>query len=68
MSDEAIADLQSRLTYQQASIDELTKQSLAQQQQIELLITAVEQLGNQLQDLAEQRGTGEIVDAPPPHY
>ena len=68
MTDDAIADLQSRLSYQQASIDELTQYSLQQAQQIQALRKAVEQLQLQLRSLAEQVEPTEAIDPPPPHY
>ena len=65
---DAVADLQSRLTHQQAEIDELTRQSLVQQRQIDELILHVQRIQAQLRELADSAGQTEIVDPPPPHY
>jgi uncharacterized coiled-coil protein SlyX len=61
-------DLQVRIAHQDAAIDELTRQSLLQQRQINELIGHVEKLQKQFKDLAEAGGQGDIIDAPPPHY
>lgn len=66
--DKVIEDLQVRIAHQDAAIDELTQQSLFQERQINELIGHVEKLQQQLKDLAEAGGQGDIIDAPPPHY
>lgn len=68
MSDDAIVELQSRLSHQEAALDELTRLGLTQQRQIAELIDHVARLQSQLRDLAERGGHGEVPDAPPPHY
>ena len=65
--DPAIVDLQERLAHQEAAIDELTCQSLAQDKRIATLVRHIEQLETQLRKLSEQVG-GAVEDAPPPHY
>ena len=66
MSARDIEQLEVRITHQEAAIDELTRQSLLHQRQINELIGHVEKLQQQLRELAE--GRDPIVDAPPPHY
>ena len=68
MSEQAIEDLQTRISYQEASIDELTKHSLAQQKQIDLMALQIAQLQAQLQQVAEVISEGGATDVPPPHY
>ena len=68
MEDRVIEDLQARLSYQEVSIDELTRHSLAQQKQIDLMTLQLEQLQVQMRQVAESVSQGDIVDAPPPHY
>jgi SlyX protein len=65
--EQAIVDLQERLAHQEAAIDELTRQSLAQDERIAALIRRIEQLETQLRELSEQVGEA-VEDAPPPHY
>jgi uncharacterized coiled-coil protein SlyX len=68
MTDDAIVDLQTRLSHQQVEIDELTQHSLQQAQTIKALLKVVEELQAQMRVIAEKVEQGEIVDAPPPHY
>ena len=62
-----IVELQERLAHQEAAIDELTRQSLVQQDTIERLLARVAELERLARDLAERVGQ-ESEDAPPPHY
>ena len=66
MGETDIEQLEERIAHQDAAIDELTRQSLLQQRQIDELIGHVEKLQQQLRELAA--GGTSIVDAPPPHY
>ncbi|HHI77448.1 MAG TPA: SlyX family protein [Gammaproteobacteria bacterium] len=66
MDPELIA-LQERIAHQEAAIDELTRQSLQQEERVRALLRRVEQLEGQLRELAEQVGP-QVEDAPPPHY
>ena len=65
MDPELIA-LQERIAHQEAAIDELTRQSLQQEERVRALLRRVEQLEGQLRELAEQVGP-QVEDAPPPH-
>ena len=65
--DKRILELEERLAYQDAAIDELTAQSVRQQRLINELIGHVEKLQTQVRQLAEN-GAGEVPEAPPPHY
>lgn len=66
-----LTDLEIRLTHQEAAIDELTDNLLAQQRVIDRLRQQVETLQGRLGDL-ESRGSGDGAEAvpepPPPHY
>lgn len=66
MDAELIA-LQERLAHQELAIDELTRQSLAQEELIRALVERVERLESQLQELSTRVGES-IDDGPPPHY
>ena len=66
MDPELIA-LQERIAHQEAAIDELTRQSLQQEELVRALLRRVEQLEAQLRELVEQVGP-QVEDAPPPHY
>lgn len=65
--DTAVIALEERIAHQDAAIDELTRQSLAQAEQVRRLEQRVRQLEAQLRDLSDRVGQ-EIEDAPPPHY
>lgn len=65
--DTTVIALEERIAHQDAAIDELTRQSLAQAEQVRRLEQRVRQLEAQLRDLSDRVGQ-EIEDAPPPHY
>ena len=63
-----ITDLETRLTYQEAAIDGLTKANLEQQRTIEQLQAQLVQVTEMLQ-AASPGATGAAGDEPPPpHY
>lgn len=63
-----IADLEVRLSYQEAAIDELTRTNLTQQQIIEDLRAELELLKSLLQELAPAAVAPAAEETPPPHY
>lgn len=63
-----IADLEVRLSYQEATIDELTRTSLNQQEAIEDLRAELEQLKSLLRELAPSAVAPVSEETPPPHY
>lgn len=65
--DSELITLQERLAHQELAIEELTRQSLAQQASIRALAQRIERLEVQLRELAERVGDP-VEDAPPPHY
>ncbi|RMG35638.1 MAG: SlyX family protein [Gammaproteobacteria bacterium] len=65
--DAGLIALQERIAHQEAAIEELTRQSLVQDERIRALVARVEELERQLRDLSERVGET-IEDAPPPHY
>jgi len=64
---QALIDLQERISHQDAAVQELTKIVLAQEDQIMRLKTAVITMKQQLEDVAysSSQAAGE---PPPPHY
>ncbi|HKJ09363.1 MAG TPA: SlyX family protein [Gammaproteobacteria bacterium] len=66
--EQRITDLEVRLSYQEAAIDELTRTTLAQQQAIESLRAEVEQLKSLLRELAPSAVAPASEETPPPHY
>lgn len=63
--DSALVDLQSRLAYQEDTLQALDAVVTAQESRIARLETAVERLVRRLDELA---GPGDGGDAAPPHY
>ena len=70
MSDdnERITDLELRLMHQEATLEELTRQSLAQERTIKTLSARIEQLTNALSEVRERLPASSPADERPPHY
>ena len=70
MSDEneRITDLEFRLMHQEAALEELTRQSLAQERTIKALAARIEQLTNALSEVRERLPASSPADERPPHY
>ena len=64
---EQVIRLEERVAHQEAAIEELTRQSLAQADLIARLQERVAELEGLVRDLSDRVGQ-EIEDAPPPHY
>ncbi len=62
-----IVDLQTRVAYQDDTLQQLNDVIAAQQQQIERLTQAIQRLSEQMRDWREHGVVGGD-DAPPPHY
>ena len=65
---DAITDLQIRITHQDDALQELTRAMLQQQRQISELQTQVEQLKTQLRELTPPQFAPAATEPPPPHY
>lgn len=65
--DEKIIDIETRMAFQDDSIQELSDVLYRQQQRIDQLEKTVLLLLNKIEDLM-QEGGGKIVDEKPPHY
>lgn len=63
-----IEDLQSRVTHQEASIEELTKAQVVQEARLRELERQLEQFRILLRAVYEQSGEPPVEDTPPPHY
>ena len=66
-TEKTVADLQSRLLFQEDAIDHLNKTVAQQDQAIELLRQQVQYLYGQLKQLSEQRADMQQNEIPP-HY
>jgi uncharacterized coiled-coil protein SlyX len=63
-----IEDLQSRVTHQEASIEELTRAQVVQESRLRELERQLEQFRILLRAVYEQSGEPPVEDTPPPHY
>ena len=63
-----IETLETRLTHQEASLDEITRTLLRQEQLVNRQLQAIETLQGQLQTLTEAGVASAGDEPPPPHY
>ena len=64
---DCIIDVETRIAYQENTIQELSSVVFEQQKQIDRLNEAVEFLARRLQDISDRSGEA-VIDEPPPHY
>ena len=67
-TEDQIIELESRLAFQEHTINELNEVITRQQGQIDTLMASVQVLNNKLKELAETGPTTAVVDEKPPHY
>lgn len=68
MTNSDLTDIESRLMHQEKLLLELNTLVFRQQTEIDRLTKSCESLIQQLKDLRESSGPGEVIDTPPPHY
>ena len=68
MTEERLADLETKITYQEDLIEELNKTVFQQQQKLERLEATCETLARQIRSLADAGSEGKITNERPPHY
>jgi len=66
--DNAIIDLQTKLSFQDGLLDELNKVVTDQQQQIMRLESALDAVRVQVKTLKTDNTPGDETEPPPPHY
>jgi SlyX protein len=66
--EQRIEELETRIAYQEAAIEELTSTTLAQQQTIEGLQAQLDYLKSLLKDLTPSAVAPMSEETPPPHY
>ena len=66
--EQRLEDLETRIAYQEAAIEELTSTTLAQQQNIEQLQAQIDYLKSLLKDLTPSAVAPMSEETPPPHY
>ena len=65
---EEIENLEIKVSYLEASLDELNSVVVNQQKEIDALNLSVEKLTQKLQNLIEETGTPDRPSRRPPHY
>ncbi|MGD8378316.1 MAG: SlyX family protein [Gammaproteobacteria bacterium] len=65
--EERIIELEIRVAHQQDALDEMTRELLRQNRELDDLRETVRQLAQRLQTVAEA-GSNSAVDEKPPHY
>lgn len=69
MTDERLADLEAKITYQEDLIEALNKTTYQQQQRLEQFEAILDAVARQLRSLAEASGEGkQTTNERPPHY
>ncbi len=63
-----LESLETRLMHQEASLDEITRTLLVQEQLVNRQRQAIEALQGQLQSLADAGSNPASEEPPPPHY
>lgn len=66
--DDKIIDLESKLAFQDQTINELNEVITDQQQQLDQLREEIRLLNLRMTSLAEQSNVAEEKEPPPPHY
>jgi len=66
--EERINDLESRIAFQDAAIDELNRTVMEQQQHLDALLLKVEHLQDKLKAIAPSPLDSSDPEPPPPHY
>jgi SlyX protein len=66
--EDRFVDLESRLTYQERTIEELNEVVIRQQEQIDLLTEKLEAVVNHLREAASPVNGPAEEEPPPPHY
>lgn len=66
--EERVAELESRLSFQDDTLQVLSNELVAQQRLIERLRSQVDQLARAQQELLSRVSDGPTVEPPPPHY
>ena len=68
MNEKRLDELETKVAYQELTLQQLNEVIARQQQQIDQLETACQLLSERLKALAEQPPPGSDVDERPPHY
>ncbi|MEN8177930.1 MAG: SlyX family protein [Pseudomonadota bacterium] len=68
MSDDRFIELESRMAFQEESIQSLSQSLRHQQQIIDELLLTIEELRQRLKTVSASPLDGDVAEPPPPHY
>jgi len=68
MSDDRIADLETRLMYQEQMIEELNSIVTRQNLELSRIVSKIGKLQGDIEQLQPLLGSKQIDEGPPPHY
>ena len=68
MNDERLTEIETKLAFQEAAVQELSDLVYAQQKEIERLTALTRRLLDRIDTLSERGGDSEPADEVPPHY
>ena len=68
MSEERLIELETKLAFQETIVEELNEIVTRQQQQLDILQSAIEQLNDRLKSASEETVMEPAQERPPPHY
>lgn len=68
MSDDRLIEIETRLAFQEAAVQELSDLVYAQNQEIDRLNAYCRRLLERIETLSESSDGAESADEPPPHY
>lgn len=68
MNDERLIELETRLAFQESTIQQLNDIVTSQQEKIEILQAAIQELHKQIKSLSEPAVRDLSEEPPPPHY
>ena len=68
MTEDRLADIESKITFQEDTIQELNKVVYQQQKQIQRLEAICESLIEHVKDLRDMTPQGNVAQERPPHY
>ena len=67
-SEQRLSEMETRLAFQENTLQELNDALISQQQQIELLQGMLQEMHRRVEDLANSRPAESGKEPPPPHY
>jgi SlyX protein len=68
MNEDRLIELETRLSFQETTVNELNDIITRQQQQLDILQAAIQQLHERIKSMSEEGIRNPADEPPPPHY